>query len=43
MVLDELTAEVMKVNVAPQNLTAEISFKLKKPSRPGMVGRSLSS
>ena len=37
MVLDELTAEVMKVNVAPQNLTAEITFKLKKPSLPGMA------
>ena len=33
-VLDELTAEVMKVNVGPQNLTAEITFKLKKPSHP---------
>ena len=30
-VLDDLTAEVMKVNVAPQNLTAEITFKIKVP------------
>lgn len=37
MVLDELTAEVMKMNVAPQNLTAEINFKLKKPSLPNVT------
>jgi acyl-coenzyme A thioesterase PaaI-like protein len=37
LVLDELTAEVMKVNVAPQNLTSEISFKLKKPSYPDVT------
>ena len=30
--LDELTAEVMKINIAPQNLTAEITFKLKMPT-----------
>ena len=33
-ILDELTAEVMKINMAPENLTAEITFKLKKSSMP---------
>lgn len=37
MALDELTAEVMKINVAPQNVTAEITFKIKKPSHAGIT------
>ena len=36
-VLDELTAEVMKINVAPDNSTAEITFKIKMPSVPGVT------
>lgn len=38
-VLDELTAEVMKINVAPENVTAEISFKIKLPSQPHVTYR----
>ena len=34
MALDELTAEVMKINLAPENSTAEITFKIKKPVAP---------
>jgi len=36
-VLDDLTAEATKINVAPEVVTAEISFKLLKPSQPGVT------
>mmetsp|Transcript_2453 Transcript_2453/g.8516 ORF Transcript_2453/g.8516 Transcript_2453/m.8516 type:complete len:425 (+) Transcript_2453:56-1330(+) len=36
-VLDELTAEVMKINIAPDMVTSEMTVRFKKPSSPGVV------
>ena len=37
MCLDELTAEVMKINVSPEMVTSEITVKLRRPSVPGVT------
>ena len=39
-VLDELTAEVMKINISPEMVTSEMTVKLKKPSVPGQTYRA---
>lgn len=38
--LDELTAEVMKINISPEMVTAEMTVKLKMPSMPGQTYRA---
>lgn len=39
-VMDELTAEVMKINISPEMVTSEFSVKLKRPSVPGVSYRA---
>ena len=39
-VLDELTAEAMKINISPEMVTSEMRVKLKKASEPGQTYRA---